>query len=141
MLEARQVRAVPDVSRSLGLAGAALIACLAFLGGHAIAGSGNDPAEATPRSELPKGSAPTVLGAARHPVALPVISVRELPLLAAPHQKKEAPAATAPSTPNVQAPIIRRTYTPPVTKPKTTPKTTPNTGNGGGGGGYFDDSG
>lgn len=130
------------MSRWLGLAGAALIACLAFLGGHAIAGSGNDPAaEATPRSALPTGRAPSVLGAARRPVSLPVIAVRELPLLAAPHQKKEVPAATAPSTPAVQGPIIRRTYTPPVTKPKTTPKTTPDTGSGGGGGGYFDDSG
>ena len=131
--------------RGLGLAGAAATACLAFLGGQGLGGSDEQPAKAKPRG--PKlDPAPAVLSSAGRPVALPVISVRQLPLLAPPHQKR-APKAPAVVAPAVRAPASRQVTPspPPATTPK--PQTTQppggngGSGGGGGGGGYFDDPG
>jgi hypothetical protein len=136
---------VPEVTRLLGAAAAAVVACAAFLGGQAIAGGKDKASDAKPVrvTQAAKGTAPEVLRSAQNAVVLPVIAVRQLPLLAAPHRKKVTEAPVQPQTPAIQTPRQQNvTPNPPVRQPQrqsTTPNN--NSGGGGGGGGYFDDSG
>lgn len=127
--------------RLLGVAGGAAVAFVAFLGGHTLAGSNDHAADATQRSAVPAGSPPAVVASAGRAVALPVVSVRQLPALAAARQRRGAKSTPVQQTAVTQrpvAPVIRQTLTPTTPASKTPQKTkTPS----GGSGGYFDDSG
>ena len=89
-----------------------------------------------------------MLSQAQDAVALPVIAVRQLPALAAPHRKKiveQTPVQTHdPGDPDAAA-AERRRRTHPSEQPQkpqnTTPKNNSGSGGGGGSGGYFDQSG
>ena len=136
------------MTRLLGAAAAAVVACAAFLGGQAIAGGNDKASDAKPvRAQVAQGAAPEVLQRAQDAVVLPVIAVRQLPVLAAPHRKKGVKQTpTQPVTPAIQTPIQRNvTPSAPVTptpRQNTTPRNNSGGGGGGGGsGGYFDDSG
>jgi hypothetical protein len=135
------------VNRVIGAVAAIAVACAAFLAGQAIAGGAEKSSDAKPRPVAQaSGSVPQVLRQAEDAVVLPVLAVRRLPSLAAPHRKliKPTPTPTQTQTPAIQTPLQQNVNpNPPVKQPQqNTPRR--NSGNGGGGGGsggYFDDSG
>jgi hypothetical protein len=132
------------VSRLIGAVAAIAVGVVAFLGGQAVAGGADKTTDAKPRPVAQaSGSVPEAIRHAEGAVVLPVLSVRSLPSLAAPHRKLIKPTPTQTQTPAVQTPLQQNvTPTPPVKQPQqTTPRRNSGNSGSGGSGGYFDDSG